>query len=82
MARTTNLNDLQLILLSTASQREDGSVLPFTVLAIEGDTVQVDFNPPLAGQVLNFDVKVVSVRDASEEELAHGHVHGEGGHHH
>ncbi|OSO74768.1 peptidylprolyl isomerase, partial [Stutzerimonas stutzeri] len=36
----------------------------------------------LAGQRLNFDVKVVSVRDASDEEVAHGHIHGEGGHHH
>ena len=60
------------------AQAEDGSVLPFTVLAIEGDTVQVDFNPPLAGQVLNFDVKVLNVRDATAEELEHGHAHMEG----
>lgn len=60
------------------AQAEDGSVLPFTVLAIEGDTVQVDFNPPLAGQVLNFDVTVLNVRDATAEELEHGHAHMEG----
>ncbi|MBP5073313.1 peptidylprolyl isomerase, partial [Pseudomonas chlororaphis] len=36
----------------------------------------------LAGQRLNFKVKVVDIRDASQEEIAHGHVHGEGGHHH
>lgn len=64
------------------AQAEDGSVLPFTVLAIDGDTVQVDFNPPLAGQVLNFDVTVLNVRDASAEELEHGHAHMEGMHDH
>lgn len=60
------------------AQAEDGSVLPFTVLAIDGDSVQVDFNPPLAGEVLTFDVKVVNVRDATAEELEHGHAHMEG----
>ena len=64
------------------AQAEDGSVLPFTVLAIDGDTVQVDFNPPLAGEVLNFDVKVLNVRDATAEELEHGHAHTEGMHDH
>lgn len=62
------------------AQAEDGSVLPFTVLAVEGDTVQVDFNPPLAGMVLNFDVTVKSVRDATAEELEHGHAHTPGMH--
>lgn len=53
-----------------------------TVTKVEGDTVTVDGNHPLAGVTLNFDVKVVEVRDASEEELSHGHVHGAGGHEH
>ncbi len=44
--------------------------------------LDVDGNHPLAGQRLNFEVKVVNVREASEEEVAHGHIHGEGGHHH
>ena len=57
------------------AQAEDGSVIPFTVLAVDGDHVKVDFNPPLAGQVLNFDVKVLGVRDATAEELDHGHAH-------
>jgi FKBP-type peptidyl-prolyl cis-trans isomerase SlyD len=49
---------------------------------IEGDEVTVDGNHPLAGQTLHFAIEVTDVRDASLEELTHGHVHGEGGHHH
>jgi FKBP-type peptidyl-prolyl cis-trans isomerase SlyD len=44
--------------------------------------VDVDLNHPMAGQTLHFDLEIVEVREASEEELAHGHVHGPGGHHH
>lgn len=61
-------------------QTEDGDMVPFTVLSMEGDTVQVDFNPPLAGQTLHFDVKVLAVRDATPEELEHGHAHVAGMH--
>ncbi len=43
---------------------------------------EVDTNHPLAGKTLTFDVDIISVRDATEEEVAHGHAHGEGGHHH
>ena len=42
----------------------------------------LDGNHPLAGATLHFDVTVQEVRDASQEELDHGHVHGPGGHHH
>lgn len=52
-----------------------------TVTAITGDMVTIDGNHPLAGKNLNFDIDLVDVRDATEEELAHGHVHGPGGHH-
>ena len=52
------------------------------VTHVAGDMVTIDGNHPLAGQSLNFDVEVTDVRDASEEELSHGHVHGAGGHHH
>jgi FKBP-type peptidyl-prolyl cis-trans isomerase SlyD len=53
-----------------------------TVTGVSGDTVTVDANHPLAGVPLNFDVSIVEVRAATAEELAHGHVHGAGGHHH
>jgi len=53
-----------------------------TVTAIDGDDVTLDANHPLAGVDLVFDTEIVSVRAASKEEIAHGHVHGAGGHHH
>jgi FKBP-type peptidyl-prolyl cis-trans isomerase SlyD len=53
-----------------------------TVKHIAGDMITLDGNHPLAGQDLNFDVEITAVRPATEEELAHGHVHGAGGHHH
>ncbi|TDV69796.1 peptidylprolyl isomerase [Pseudomonas sp. LP_7_YM] len=60
----------------------DGQMQIVTIRDLDGDDVTVDGNHPLAGQRLHFQVKIVTIRDASEEELAHGHVHGEGGHHH
>ncbi|CAM3450245.1 FKBP-type peptidyl-prolyl cis-trans isomerase [Halomonas lysinitropha] len=60
----------------------EGGPLMVTVTKVEGDTVTVDGNHPLAGQPLNFDVEIAEVREASEEEVEHGHVHGEGGHEH
>lgn len=59
-----------------------GGPLLVTVTKVEGDTVTVDGNHPLAGQPLNFDVAIENVREASNEELEHGHVHGEGGEEH
>lgn len=55
---------------------------PFTVTAVDEKLVEVDFNHQLAGESLEFSVEVVEVRAATEEELAHGHAHGPGGHHH
>lgn len=59
-----------------------GNHLQGKVVFVGNDTVQMDFNHPLAGMTMHFEGKVVAVRDASKEELDHGHVHGEGGHHH
>lgn len=53
-----------------------------TVTGVEGDQVTIDGNHPLAGVDLNFDVEVTDVREATEDEIAHGHAHGAGGHHH
>jgi len=53
-----------------------------TVVAIEGDEVTLDGNHPMAGITLFFDVEVKEVREATQEEIQHGHVHGPGGHHH
>jgi FKBP-type peptidyl-prolyl cis-trans isomerase SlyD len=56
--------------------------LSVVVSKVDADNVTVDGNHPLAGQTLHFAIEVTDVRDASLEELAHGHVHGPGGHHH
>ena len=64
------------------AQTGQGGSVPVTVIAVTDETVTVDGNHPLAGKGLNFDVTIEDVREASEEELAHGHIHGAGGHHH
>lgn len=53
-----------------------------TVTEVDGETVTIDGNHPLAGQALHFAIEVTDVREASSEEVMHGHVHGAGGHHH
>ena len=64
------------------AQSDDGMPIVVTVTAIDAGEVIVDGNHPLAGIQLYFDIEVIDVRDASEEELEHGHVHGPGGHEH
>jgi FKBP-type peptidyl-prolyl cis-trans isomerase SlyD len=63
------------------SETDDGPVM-VTVVDISDEMVTVDGNHPLAGVQLNFDVTVREVREATAEELEHGHVHGAGGHQH
>ncbi|MEE2887469.1 MAG: peptidylprolyl isomerase [Planctomycetota bacterium] len=63
-------------------ESEDGSVMTGWVTAFTDETVTIDLNHPLAGEALHFDVKVLSVREATPEELEHGHPHGVGGHEH
>ena len=53
-----------------------------TVAAVDGENITLDTNHPLAGKNLRFKVEILDVRDASTEELSHGHVHGPGGHDH
>ncbi len=64
------------------AQSPEGEMIVVTVTDVEGDDITVDGNHPLAGVNLNFGVKVVDVREASQEEIDHGHVHGPGGHQH
>lgn len=63
------------------AQTDQGPIV-LTITGIEGEMVTLDGNHPLAGVTLNFDVEVVEVREATAEELEHGHVHGPGGHQH
>ncbi|MGA0264970.1 MAG: FKBP-type peptidyl-prolyl cis-trans isomerase [Lysobacterales bacterium] len=62
-------------------QTQQGPV-QVTVIKVGRFNVDVDANHPLAGQALTFDVEIVGVRDATEEEISHGHAHGPGGHQH
>jgi FKBP-type peptidyl-prolyl cis-trans isomerase SlyD len=63
-------------------RRKDGGVVQGSVHKVGMTTVDVDLNHPLAGKTLHFDIEMVEVREASEDELAHGHAHGPGGHEH
>ncbi len=56
--------------------------ITLTVVKLTESGAVLDANHPLAGKTLHFDVEITTVRSATAEELAHGHVHGEGGHHH
>lgn len=64
------------------AESPEGEMLTVTVTKIEGDDITVDGNHPLAGIALNFDVTVANIREASAEEIDHGHAHGPDGHHH
>lgn len=63
------------------AQAPNGPV-QLTVAKVEGDEITVDPNHPLSGKILHFSGSVIEVREATAEELSHGHVHGEGGHQH
>jgi len=57
------------------TQLDDGAAMVIHVTSVDGDIVVVDGNHPLAGLTLVFDVEIVDIRQASEDEIAHGHVH-------
>ena len=61
---------------------DQGRQIPFFITGISEETVTVDPNHPLAGETLHFEVTVEGLRDATDEEIEHGHPHGPGGHHH
>lgn len=67
--------------MSFIAQDEGGQQRQARVVEIDGDDVTIDANHPMAGQTLHFDVEVVEVREATAQELEHGHVHA-GGHNH
>ncbi len=67
--------------MHTRVQTSQGQRLA-TVIKVGMSVVDLDMNHPMAGKTLSFQVEVIDVRDASEEELAHGHAHAPGGHHH
>lgn len=56
-------------------ENDDGHVVEGKVIFLDDQIVKIDFNHPLADEALTFDVEITTVRDASEEELAHGHAH-------
>jgi len=67
--------------MAVSAQTDDGQI-NLIITEVDETTVTVDANHPLAGKPLRFTVSVETVRDASEEEISHGHVHGPGGHDH
>lgn len=60
----------------------DGHHMPFIISEVNDNNVTIDFNHPLAGKNLEFDVELLDIRDATAEEIAHGHIHGPGSHNH
>lgn len=74
--------DLEEGMLLELHDEESGEVVEAYVSEIRADEVVLDFNHPLAGQTLHFDVKVVGLRAATDEELDHGHVHSAHAHGH
>lgn len=81
--RTAFPDDLDVQVGMTFMARADnGQQVQVWVSGVQGDQVLIDLNHPLAGATLHFDVEVVTIRDATDEEKAHGHPHGPGGHDH
>lgn len=80
--RTTFPEDAVIEIGTRFSAQTERGPLTVVVTNMDDGQITVDGNHPLAGETLNFDVSVETVRAATDEELQHGHVHGAGGHHH
>ncbi len=65
-----------------SAQTSDGAEVTLYVTEVSEESITVDMNLPLSGKNLNFDIEVVEIRPATDEEKEHGHPHGPGGHHH
>ena len=74
--------DLQSGMQFEANSPDGQGGVVFTVVNVGADQVEIDGNHPLAGVTLHFEVEVLKVREATKEELSHGHAHGGDGHHH
>lgn len=68
--------------MSTVLRNREGSLRSVQVVKVGSSVVDVDLNHPLAGRTLDFDIELVDVREATAEELSHGHAHGPDGHAH
>lgn len=68
--------------MELSAQGPGGEEIPFVVQKVEDEVVTIDLNHPLAGKTLHFDITIREVRQASAEELEHGHAHGPEGHGH
>lgn len=68
--------------MSTVLQTQEAGSRMVVVHKIGSSVIDVDLNHPLAGKTLTFDIEITDVRDATDEEIAHKHAHGAGGHEH
>ncbi len=57
------------------ANKDNGDIVEFTVQSFDEEKVVFDLNHPLAGETLNFDTEIITIRDATDEEISHGHVH-------
>ncbi len=68
--------------LPLQAQTPEGQIINMVVVDFDENTVTVDLNHPLAGRDLVFEVEIVNIREATPDEILHGHAHGFGGHNH
>jgi FKBP-type peptidyl-prolyl cis-trans isomerase SlyD len=81
--RSTFPDDVEIeVGMEFMAEGPDGDPSPVWVVGVESNEVEIDFNHPLSGLTLHFDVEVLAIRPATKDEIAHGHPHGPDGHHH